>query len=131
MTESTASNSIKEPISDNVEIIDHRTPVPAQESGLEYPFEKVPSGTDVVTVADGILWARIPLPWSLDHINVYLFDEGDSWSVVDTGSKGKRGIEAWEKLDKEVLGGKPIKHVVATHMHPDHLGLARLACGKI
>lgn len=111
-------------VSDNVEVVDHRTPVPQENSNLIYPFDRVPAGAEVIEVVKGILWARIPLPWSLDHINVYLFDEGDSWSVVDTGSQGSRGIEAWEAIDAEVLGGKPIKHVVATHMHPDHLGLA-------
>lgn len=115
---------LSETVSDNVEIIDHRTPAPQEGSNLEYPFDTVPVGTNVIEVAKGILWARMPLPWSLDHINVYLFDEGDSWSVVDTGSQGSRGIEAWEALDEAVLDGKPIKHVVATHMHPDHLGLA-------
>ncbi|MEX0300598.1 MAG: MBL fold metallo-hydrolase [Kordiimonas sp.] len=111
-------------VSDNVEVADHRSGFQLENGNLDYPFQKVPSDTDVIEVADGVMWARIPLPWSLDHINVYLFDEGDSWSVVDTGSQGKRGIEAWESIDEQVLQGKPIKHVVATHMHPDHLGLA-------
>jgi glyoxylase-like metal-dependent hydrolase (beta-lactamase superfamily II) len=107
-------------------VADHRAanrPVP--DDDLFYPHgEAVPAGGSVIQVADGVLWARIPLPWSLDHINVYLFDEGDSWSLVDTGSLGKRGKAAWEALEAQVLDGKPIARVIATHMHPDHLGLA-------
>lgn len=91
---------------------------------LHYPFEEIPEGDTVVKVAPGVIWARIPLPWSLDHINVYLFDEGDSWTLVDTGAQGDRGRDAWAALEASVLDGKPIKHVVCTHMHPDHLGLA-------
>jgi len=91
---------------------------------LQYPFEAIPEGDQVVEVADGILWARIPLPWSLDHINVYLLDEGDNWTLVDTGAQGERGRDAWKALEAIVLKGKPINHVVCTHMHPDHLGLA-------
>jgi len=93
-------------------------------AALTFPFDETPEGANVVEVADGVIWARIPLPWSLDHINVYLFDEGDSWSLVDTGANGKRGRAAWDILEASVLGGKPIDRVIATHMHPDHVGLA-------
>ncbi len=103
---------------------DEREMKRARKEGLVFPFTAKPDGTTTIEVADGVYWARIPLPWSLDHINVYLFDEGDGWSVVDTGSNGNRGREAWEALDKALLGGKPIHRVIATHMHPDHLGLA-------
>jgi glyoxylase-like metal-dependent hydrolase (beta-lactamase superfamily II) len=105
--------------------IDHRisNPVPNQH-GLTYPFEGVPGGHKVIIVAPGIFWARIPLPWSLDHINVYLFEEDGGWTVVDTGANGKTGMETWEKLEASVLRGLPIKRVIATHLHPDHLGLA-------
>lgn len=109
----------------NDEVADHRTaPILRGDEDLIYPFEDTPDGDRVIKVADGVLWARIPLPWSLDHINVYLFDEGDSWTLVDTGSKGERGRNAWHALEEKALDGKPIKHVIATHMHPDHLGLA-------
>ena len=33
-------------------------------------------GGETVEVAPGILWARIPLPFRLNHINVYLIDDG-------------------------------------------------------
>lgn len=105
-------------------VADHRGGQVADD-GLHYPHgDTVPDDGEVIPVADGIFWARIPLPWALDHINVYLFDEGDSWSLVDTGSLGKRGQAAWEKLEAHVLKGKPISQIVATHLHPDHLGLA-------
>lgn len=110
----------------DVESIDHRlTATQSDDKGLRYPYgTNVPGGSDVIEVADGIFWARVPLPWSLDHINVYLFDEGEGWTVIDTGARGKTGMEAWESFDQTILGGKPITRVIATHMHPDHLGLA-------
>ncbi len=113
------------PVSEG-ETVDHRISSTWSDDGsLNYPHgEKVPAGADVIEVAAGILWARIPLPWSLDHINVYLFREGDGWTVIDTGARGNTGKEAWEGLEQTVLGGLPIKRVIATHMHPDHLGLA-------
>ena len=110
----------------DIETKDHRVASAKQDDkGLFYPHgEKVPGGSEVIEVADGVLWARIPLPWSLDHINIYLFKEDDGWSVVDTGSRGQTGKDAWAAIEQDVLKGEPITRVIATHMHPDHLGLA-------
>ena len=41
-----------------------------------------PDGT-VVEVAEGLLWARMPMPMGLDHINVYLIRDGAGWLAVD------------------------------------------------
>lgn len=108
------------------DIADHRTPDHKARQGLRYPYgDAVPDGGQVIALADGLYWARIPLPWSLDHINVYLFDEGDKgWTLVDTGSYGDRGKACWTALEETVLDGRPIWRIIATHMHPDHLGLA-------
>ena len=53
--------------------------------GLEFPFKTVPEPTEPITVADGILWIRLPLPFALDHVNVWLIEDGDGWMLVDTG----------------------------------------------
>ncbi|MBL4639870.1 MAG: MBL fold metallo-hydrolase [Kordiimonadaceae bacterium] len=118
------NTAVTETVTDTGEVVDHRAPAVAPEPTLEYPFDGVPEGDNVIEVAKGIFWARIPLPWALDHINEYLFDEGDGWTVIDTGAQGKTGRAVWEKIEQTVMGGKPIKHLIATHMHPDHLGLA-------
>ena len=39
----------------------------------------------MIEVAEGILWARLPLPMKLDHVNVYALDDGEGWTLVDTG----------------------------------------------
>lgn len=121
----TVSENVVAEVTDG-QTIDHRASANlVEEDGLAYPFaDGVPHGAQTITIAPGILWARVPLPWSLDHINIYLFDEGDSWSVVDTGARCKDGFDAWQLIEDGVLDGKPIGRVIATHMHPDHLGLA-------
>ena len=108
------------------EAVDHRLSAnKPDENALRYPHgDAVPAGADVIEVADRIYWARIPLPWSLDHINVYLFDDGDSWTIIDTGAQGDTGRDTWAKIIDGFLGEKPISRVIATHLHPDHLGLA-------
>lgn len=118
--------------SEGARVADHRENAHIGRSinKLSFPYAEKPSGDTLVELADGVFWARIPLPWALDHINVYLFDEGDSWTLVDTGSLGSRGTEAWEALFAGPIGDKPIGHVVGTHMHPDHIGLAGWICER-
>ena len=90
---------------------------------ISHPFETPPEEGAAIEVASGVLWMRLPLPMALDHVNVYAFDEGDSWTVVDTGFHSKRGIAIWEKLLAGPLGGKPVSRVLLTHHHPDHVGM--------
>lgn len=93
--------------------------------GLRYPWEIPPEhGTEAIEVAPGVLWLRFPLPMKLDHVNVYAFDEGDSWTIIDTGFASKKSKAIWEQAMAGPLGGKPISRVIVTHHHPDHIGLA-------
>ena len=88
------------------------------------PFEEPPGEGEAIEVAPGVLWLRLPLPMALDHVNVYAFDEGDSWTVIDTGFSTKRTKAIWERLLAGSLGGKPVSRLIVTHYHPDHIGLA-------
>jgi glyoxylase-like metal-dependent hydrolase (beta-lactamase superfamily II) len=76
-------------------------------------------------VAPGILLLRLPLPFALDHINVWLLEERDGWTLVDCGLDWADSRAAWETaLAHPRLGGRPITRLVVTHHHPDHIGLA-------
>lgn len=93
--------------------------------GLRYPWETPPDhGTGSIEVAPGVLWLRFPLPMKLDHVNVYALDEGDSWTIIDTGFASNKSRAIWAEAMAGPLGGKPISRVVVTHHHPDHVGLA-------
>ena len=94
------------------------------EGGIRYPFAVPPIEGAAVEVAPGILWMRLPLPMKLDHVNVYALDEGDGWTVVDTGMDSKRCRAIWEGLLAGPLCGRPVRRLVVTHHHPDHIGLA-------
>ncbi len=91
---------------------------------IAFPFEDVPGEGEAIEVDSGILWLRLPLPMKLDHVNIYALDEGDSWTIVDTGFHSKRGEAIWEGLLDGALGSKPVGRVVLTHHHPDHVGMA-------
>ncbi len=75
-------------------------------------------------VAAGIYWLRIPLPMVLDHINLWLLEDGDGWTIVDTGLALAETRELWQQVLDEWMNGLPVKRVIVTHLHPDHLGLA-------
>ncbi len=91
---------------------------------LHFPFPDAPAEFQAVTVAPGILWLRLPLPMALDHVNVYALDDGDGWTIVDTGMSSKRTKAIWQGLMAVTLGAKPVTRLIVTHHHPDHVGLA-------
>jgi len=91
---------------------------------IRYPFEVPPAEGEAVEVADGVLWMRLPLPMALDHVNVFALDDGDGWAVIDTGFASRRSKAIWGKLLAGPMAGKPVKRVIVTHHHPDHIGLA-------
>lgn len=91
---------------------------------IRYPFETPPAEGETVEVAEGVLWVRQPLPMKLDHVNCYALDDGDGWTIVDTGFNTNRSRAIWDSLLAGPLKGKPVRRVVVTHHHPDHVGLA-------
>lgn len=100
------------------------TAPPRERDGLTYPFEKRPELGEVITVAPGVLWVRMKLPFALAHINLWLIEDGDSWAIVDTGINDQTTKEAWNEIFALHLNGKPVSRVFVTHLHPDHVGLA-------
>lgn len=96
----------------------------AQAYDLIYPFDQIPRDGVPLEVAEGVYWYRLPLPMSLDHINIWLLRDGAGWVVVDTGINTKETMHEWERLFSGFLDGAPITRVIVTHLHPDHVGLA-------
>ena len=93
----------------------------AETEGLRYPFSQGLEKGEMMEVAPGVLWVRLPMPFRLDHINVWLLEDGEGWALVDTGPSTRETREAWEDIF-EVLG-RPLTRVIVTHMHMDHAGL--------
>jgi glyoxylase-like metal-dependent hydrolase (beta-lactamase superfamily II) len=96
----------------------------ARRAPLTYPCGPAPGPGEAVEVAPGVLWLRLPLPFSLDHINVWALRDGEGWTLVDTGVRSKDCMAAWEAAFEGPLQGRPVTRVIVTHMHPDHVGLA-------
>ncbi len=105
------------------------------EQELDYPWENSHPDTGcTIAVADGVRWIRMPLPFALDHINLWLLrdriDGRDGWTVVDCGIDRQEVRDCWESVFTEALDGLPVLRVLVTHMHPDHVGLAYWLCTR-
>lgn len=90
---------------------------------FRFPHETPPAEGEAIVVAPGIVWARFSLPYLLNHVNVYLIEDGAGWAAVDTGLGIEATRAAWERLFAGHLAGRAITRVICTHYHPDHVGL--------
>jgi glyoxylase-like metal-dependent hydrolase (beta-lactamase superfamily II) len=109
------------------------------EQELDYPLgDALPTPGATLEVAPGVRWIRMALPFALDHINLWLLrDEIDGpdgkvqgWSVVDCCISHDASRAQWEQVFASQLEGLPILRVIVTHMHPDHIGLAKWLCER-
>ena len=108
-------------------------PLPPPQA-LAYPCGDAPAPGTVKEVAPGVLWLRMPLPFALNHINLWAIadedEHGPGWAIVDTGTKTPEALAAWRQLiapDGPLAAtpqGARITRVLCTHMHPDHVGMA-------
>jgi glyoxylase-like metal-dependent hydrolase (beta-lactamase superfamily II) len=97
-------------------------PNPSASPSLHYPWPDTPAGGRLHEVAPGVHWLRMPLPFALDHINLWLLEDGEALTVVDTGFGLDEVRAHWETI--LAADGRPLSNIVVTHCHPDHLGLA-------
>lgn len=110
-----------------------------EEARLHYPLaDTLPEPGTALKLAPGVKWVRMGLPFALDHINLWLLrdclttsnGEMDGWTVVDCCVDLPAAKAQWEAVFEHALEGLPIVRVIATHMHPDHLGLAHWLCER-
>ena len=96
---------------------------------IAYEFSERPEDGETMTVAPGIVWLRMPLPFSLGHINLWLLQDGDGWTIVDTGVDVEESRAVWQRTFTEAMQDQPVNRVLVTHLHPDHVGCAGWLAG--
>jgi glyoxylase-like metal-dependent hydrolase (beta-lactamase superfamily II) len=105
------------------------------ESQLDYPLGDLlpPPGTTQL-LAEGVHWLRMPLPFALDHINLWLVRDESAgragWTAIDCGVALGPTRDLWEQVLAGPAEGLPLLRVLATHCHPDHVGNAAWLCEK-
>ena len=73
---------------------------------VRYPWPEPPGAGEAVEIAEGVLWLRLPLPFRPDHLNAYALDDGDGWTIVDTGLDNAPVRQAWAALLAGPLAGR-------------------------
>ena len=105
------------------------------EAQLDYPLgDLIPAPGALHEIVPGLRWARMPLPFALDHVNLWLLrdvvDGRAGWSAIDTGAGTDATRAAWETLFAHGLQDEPLVRLIATHCHPDHVGLSGWLCQR-
>jgi glyoxylase-like metal-dependent hydrolase (beta-lactamase superfamily II) len=95
---------------------------------LKMMFPQAPAFGTPTEIQPGVWWIRMPLPFALNHINLWLLEDGEGYTLVDTGVATPEVKAHWETICREFLENKPITRVICTHTHPDHIGMAGLLC---
>ncbi len=83
-----------------------------------------PKAGSLVALADDLYWTRFTLPFRLNHINLYAFDTEDGWLLLDCGINSKAIANQWAVMLKGPLAGRPIRGIIVSHYHADHVGYA-------
>jgi glyoxylase-like metal-dependent hydrolase (beta-lactamase superfamily II) len=91
---------------------------------LTFPFAEPPEFGQLRPVAPGVLWLRLALPFALNHVNIYLIEDGDGWAAIDAGIANAATKAVGERVLAQDLAGRRITRLIVTHYHPDHAGLA-------
>jgi glyoxylase-like metal-dependent hydrolase (beta-lactamase superfamily II) len=99
-------------------------------SALEFPHREAPAAGTVRSVAPGVHWLRMPLPFALDHINLWLLEDAGGWTLVDTGLGDAATRAFWERIIGSTIGARAVRRVLVTHYHPDHAGNAAWLCER-
>lgn len=98
-------------------------------STLEFPIPVLRPG-ELHPIAPGVYWLRMRLPYRLNHVNLWILEDGDALTVVDTGMNMPESRETWEAVLGGRFAGRPITRVICTHYHSDHIGLAAWLCAR-
>ncbi|AWI53310.1 Zn-dependent hydrolase [Aquabacterium olei] len=95
-------------------------------SPLTYPWDRLtPDVGTLMTLRPGLHWVRMPMPFALNHINLWVLDDAGAWTVVDAGVATEAIRDAWQTLWAGPLASRPLGRMLVTHMHPDHVGNAQ------
>lgn len=84
-----------------------------------------PQDGEIVAIADDIWWIRMPLPFRLNHVNLYVLLADDGLTIIDAGINSDHIARLWQALlAAPPFTEYPIRRIVVTHYHPDHIGYA-------
>ncbi len=96
---------------------------PVRKSAYAPQYDFIPEPGQPRQIADGLLWNRLPLPFDLNHVNMWLIEGAVGISIVDAGFNNELSTQSWDTVFADFFANKPVEKIFITHFHPDHLGL--------
>jgi len=99
-------------------------------SALAFPHAEAPAPGTTRAIAPGVHWLRMRLPFALDHINLWMLEDGEGWTLVDTGLADAPTRALWDQVFAATLGARTVRRILVTHFHPDHAGNAGWLCER-
>ena len=83
------------------------------------------ANNNIVKVTEDIYCIRLPLPFELNFVNIYLVKSGEKIILIDSGWHNLESLNCLtESLNDLNIDISDINMIVLTHSHPDHFGLA-------
>ncbi|MDI9348606.1 MAG: MBL fold metallo-hydrolase [Candidatus Symbiobacter sp.] len=93
---------------------------------IENLFPTHPAAGEPQKIVDGLGWLYLPLPFRLNHVNVWLLGDGvgagtltSDVDVIDVGLGNEPTRALWHRL---ITPNVHIRRALLTHHHPDHMG---------
>ena len=82
---------------------------------------------EAARVAAGVHQLKLPVPFPLRFVSVYLVEGDNGWTVIDAGYDYPESREAWERGARSVGLDlrRDVARIIVTHFHPDHIGASR------
>ena len=84
--------------------------------------------TALTEVSEGVFELRLPIPFEDGLVNVFLFVDGAEVDLLDCGMNSGDSLQLIRSTLAD-LGGKRLRTLVVTHIHPDHYGAAGILAG--
>jgi glyoxylase-like metal-dependent hydrolase (beta-lactamase superfamily II) len=83
----------------------------------------------LIEVAADVFELRLPIPFEDGLVNVFLFPDGGDVDLLDCGMNSEASVQLIREAIAHI-GGKQLRRLVVTHIHPDHYGAAGTLAGE-
>ena len=92
----------------------------------------MPGSKSVVSIFDDLKMIRPPSPHWPESANVYIFKDGDGVSFFDVGCGSIASVDRlFSALKFLKWEARPIKKIVLSHAHPDHMGAMEILLSRV